>query len=152
MMVEEFKTVFTKTLQFTGYVESDKKAKPLMQTVLIVDDETSFLDIFQVILRRAGYKTLVTADGLEGLKLIYDQRPDLVVLDDMLPGMSGSEICARIKRDAAVNNIPVILYSAGPRIRDREFVKQIGANAVMNKPFRPTEAIKLIGTFLGAAV
>lgn len=123
-----------------------------MQTVLIVDDETSFLDIFQVILQRAGYKTLVTPDGLEGLKMIYDQRPDLVVLDDMLPGMSGGEICARLKNDQKVNEIPVILYSAGPRVRDREFVKQTGANAVMTKPFRPKDVITMINSFLGATV
>jgi two-component system phosphate regulon response regulator PhoB len=123
-----------------------------MQTVLVVDDETSFLDIFQVLLQRAGYKPLLSPDGIEGLKMIYDQRPDLVVLDDMLPGMSGSDICVKVKNDASVNNIPVILYSAGPRIRDREFIKRIGANAVLNKPFRPMDVVKMINSFLGAAV
>lgn len=123
-----------------------------MHTILIVDDETTFLDIFQVILQRAGYRVLVTPDGAEGLQMIYEHHPNLVVLDDMLPGMSGSEICARVKHDAAVREIPVILYSAGPRVRDREFVRQIGANAVMNKPFRPAEVVKMIKTFLEVTV
>jgi len=119
-----------------------------MQTVLVVDDETSFLDIFRVILERAGYKALLTPNGLEGLKMIYEQRPDLVVLDDMLPGISGSEICVKVKNDNSVNSIPVILYSAGPRIHDREFVKHIGANAVLNKPFRPKDVVNMINGFL----
>jgi DNA-binding response OmpR family regulator len=123
-----------------------------MHTILVVDDETSFLDIFQVLLERAGYKALLTPNGLEGLKMIYDHRPDLIVLDDMLPGMSGSDICVKVKNDAEVNNIPVILYSAGPRIRDREFIKTIGANAVLNKPFRPLDVVKMINSFLGVTV
>ncbi len=119
-----------------------------MQTVLVVDDETSFLDILQVILERAGYRALLAPNGTEGLKMIYEQRPDLVVLDDMLPGISGCDICFKVKSDASTNAIPVIVYSAGPRIRDREFIKKIGANAVLNKPFRPKDVVSMIDGLL----
>lgn len=118
-------------------------------TILIVDDETSFLDILQIILQRAGYRTLVTTNGKEGLNMVYQHKPDLVVLDDMLPGISGGDICMTLKSDAAVSHIPVILYSAGPRVREREFIRQIGANATMSKPFKPKDVVQIVSGFLG---
>ena len=119
-----------------------------MQTILIVDDEPSLLDILQIILKRAGYKTLVTTNGKEGLDMIYQHRPNLVVLDDMLPGMSGGDICKTVKDDPSVSHIPVIMYSAGPRVREREFVRHIGADAVMSKPFKPTDMVQLVNSYL----
>lgn len=123
-----------------------------MQTILIVDDETSFLDIMQIIFQRAGYKTLVTANGKEGLDMVYQHRPNLVVLDDMLPGISGGDICMTLKNDPSVSHIPVILYSAGPRVRERDFIKQIGADAAISKPFKPKDVVQLVGSYLQAAV
>ncbi len=123
----------------------------MKQTILIVDDETSFLDILQIILQRAGYKTLVTTNGKEGLSMVYSHKPDLVVLDDMLPGISGADICMTLKNDPTVSFIPVILYSAGPRVREREFIRQIGANATMSKPFKPKDVVQMIANCLLAA-
>jgi len=123
----------------------------MKQTILIVDDETSFLDILQIILQRAGYKTLVTTNGKEGLNMVYSHKPDLVVLDDMLPGISGGDICMTLKNDPSVSHIPVILYSAGPRVREREFIRQIGANASISKPFKPKDVVQMIGNCLQAA-
>ncbi len=120
----------------------------MKQTILIVDDETSFLDILQIILQRAGYKTLVTTNGKEGLSMVYQHKPDLVVLDDMLPGISGGDICMTLKNDPTVSFIPVILYSAGPRVRERDFIRQIGANASMSKPFKPKDVVQLIANCL----
>jgi CheY-like chemotaxis protein len=122
----------------------------MKQTILIVDDETSFLDILQIILQRAGYKTVVTTNGKEGLKMVYEHQPSLVVLDDMLPGISGGDICMTLKNDPSVSHIPVILYSAGPRVREREFIRQIGANAAISKPFKPKDVVQLIANCLGA--
>ncbi len=123
----------------------------MKQTILIVDDETSFLDILQIILQRAGYRTLVTTNGKEGLNMVYQHKPDLVVLDDMLPGISGGDICMTLKNDATVNHIPVILYSAGPRVRERDFIRQIGANATMSKPFKPKDVVQMVSNCLAAA-
>jgi two-component system, OmpR family, phosphate regulon response regulator PhoB len=123
----------------------------MKQTILIVDDETSFLDILQIILQRAGYKTVVTTNGKEGLSMVYEHRPSLVVLDDMLPGISGGDICMTLKNDPSVSHIPVILYSAGPRVREREFIRQIGANATMSKPFKPKDVVALVADCLGPA-
>ena len=123
----------------------------MKQTILIVDDETSFLDILQIILQRAGYKTVVTTNGKEGLSMVYEHRPSLVVLDDMLPGISGGDICMTLKNGPSVSHIPVILYSAGPRVREREFIRQIGAKATMSYPFKPKDVVALVADCLGPA-
>ncbi len=124
----------------------------MKQTILIVDDETSFLDILQIILQRAGYNTLVTTNGKEGLSMVYQHQPDLVVLDDMLPGISGGDICMTLKNDPSVNHIPVILYSAGPRVRERDFIRQIGATAAISKPFKPKDVVQMVANcLLGSA-
>lgn len=121
-------------------------------TVLVVDDETSFLDIMNVILPRAGFDILTCAHGTEGLQMIYDCKPDLALLDDMLPGMSGGDICLTIKNDPGIQHIPVVLYSAGPRVRDGEFIRRIGADAVLFKPFRPVDVVTTITNCLSARV
>lgn len=118
------------------------------QTVLVVDDETSFLDIMKILLPRAGFRVLTSAHGAEALQMIYDTRPDLVLLDDMLPGMSGCDICAHVKHDDSVQHIPVLLYSAGPRVRDPELIRQIRADGVLYKPFKAPDLIKKISTYM----
>jgi DNA-binding response OmpR family regulator len=121
-----------------------------MHTVLIVDDEPIFLDILQLILRRAGYSTLTAADGLDALRAIQTYRPDLVLLDDMLPGMNGGEVCVKVKSDPNLAGTRVILYSAGTRVRDSSFLDSIGADGVLFKPFKPDEVLKVVERSLQA--
>lgn len=116
--------------------------------VLIVDDETSFLDIMNVILPRAGFEIITSTHGKEGLQMLYEHQPDLALLDDMLPGMSGGDICLTVKGDPTIRHIPVVLYSAGPRVRDGEFIRRIGADAVLFKPFRPADVVRTINDCL----
>lgn len=123
-----------------------------MQTILVLDDEPAFLDILQLILKRAGYNLLLATDGLQALEMIRIYRPQLALVDDMLPGISGGEVCAAIKSDPALCATPVILYSAGPRVRDRNFIQQIQANGVLSKPFRPEEVLRAVQTHLSANV
>lgn len=115
-----------------------------MHTILIIDDELSFLDILQVILQRAGFHTVVATNGREGFELIQEHQPALVITDDMLPGISGGELCQIVKSTPEIRHIPVVLYSAGPRVRDRDFITQIGADATLAKPFKPTEVLRLV--------
>lgn len=122
------------------------------RTVLVVDDETSFLDIMNVILPRAGFEIITCTHGTEGLQMIYELKPDLALLDDMLPGMSGGDICLTLKNDPTMHHLPVVLYSAGPRVRDGEFIRHIGANAVLYKPFKPADVVSTITNCLSAGV
>jgi len=121
-----------------------------MHTVLIVDDEESFLHIVQVILRRAGYNTLIASSGQEGLELAYSLRPDIIILDDMMPGLSGGEVCMQLKRDPLMRSIPVIMYSAGAKVRSPAYIKQIGADGALYKPALPSEILEAVGAHLEA--
>ncbi|NWG16697.1 MAG: response regulator [Chloroflexi bacterium] len=123
-----------------------------MQTILIVDDEPAFLDILEMILRRAGYTVLSASDGAQALQIVASRPVDLVLIDDMLPHISGGEVCQIIKDEPTLAHIPVILFSAGARVRDQQFIRRIGADGTLLKPFRPDEVIHLVQSFVGAPV
>ncbi len=119
-----------------------------MPLVLIIDDEEGFLQIIQIILKRAGYQTLVANNGTEGLEMIYTHRPDVVILDDMMPGLTGGDVCLRIKEDPVICHTPVVLHSAGAKVRNPQYIHQIGADGVLYKPSLPTEIIETINRWL----
>ena len=121
-----------------------------MSTVLIVDDEEGFLQIIQVILKRAGFKTLVATNGTDGLNMVYTYRPDIVILDDMMPGMTGGDVCAHLKSDPTVRDIAVVMHSAGAKVRNPAYIQQIGADGVLFKPSLPHEILETINTCLEA--
>ncbi|MBZ0297552.1 MAG: response regulator [Anaerolineae bacterium] len=123
-----------------------------MFKVLVVDDEEGFLQIIQVVLSRAGYDTIVASDGKEGLEMTYSHRPDVIILDDMMPGLTGGEVCIHLKNDQKVNHIPVIMYSAGAKVRNPEYIRKIGADGVLFKPSLPGEIIETVASFTNARV
>jgi two-component system alkaline phosphatase synthesis response regulator PhoP len=123
-----------------------------MQTILVVDDEATLLSILCMVLEKAGYQVITAEDGVEALKLLYGQRFDLVLLDDMLPHLSGGEVCQKIKNDPDYATIPVILYSAGARVRDSSYIRQVKADAAICKPFKPHEMVKTVEQYLRARV
>jgi CheY-like chemotaxis protein len=116
----------------------------MMRTVLIVDDEEGFLQIVQIILKRAGYQTLVAVNGTDGLDMVYAHRPDIVILDDMMPGLTGGDVCMRIKKDPKVSHIPVVMHSAGAKVRNPQYIEQIGADGVLFKPSLPAEILETL--------
>lgn len=119
--------------------------KPL---VLLVEDEASQREILRYNLEAAGYEVLEAADGDEGLLLLAEQAPDLVLLDWMLPGVSGIEICRRMKRQASSRDIPVIMLSARSEEVDRVRGLETGADDYMVKPFSLRELMARIRTQL----
>lgn len=119
-----------------------------MGTVLIVDDEENFLQIIQIILKRAGYRTLVAADGIKGLDMVYHHQPDIVILDDMMPGLTGGDVCLRLKSDPAVSHIPVVMHSAGAKVRNRDYIAKIGADDVLFKPSLPGDIIEKVNNWV----
>lgn len=119
-----------------------------MYSILVVDDEDGFLQIMDLILTRAGYRTLTARNGIDGLNMVYEYQPDLVILDDMMPGMSGGEVCTHIKSDPNVASIPVLMYSAGSKVRNKSYLESIQADGVMFKPCLPKDVLGTVASIL----
>jgi len=116
--------------------------------ILVVDDEIYIVHILEFSLTMEGYQVLTAADGEEAMRLIEQERPDLVVLDIMMPKMDGYEVCRRLRQDEQLKGIPVILLSAKGRAVDREVGLQAGADDYITKPFSPRKLLEKIRDLL----
>ena len=104
--------------------------------VLIVDDDVKTVELVQLYLKRDGYKVLTAFNGNDALRIALENKPDLVVLDLMLPGMDGLDVCKRIRE---VSDIPVIMLTAKTTEEDRLMGLNLGADDYVAKPFSPRE-------------
>ncbi|MBI4282527.1 MAG: response regulator transcription factor [Chloroflexi bacterium] len=108
----------------------------MASTVLIVEDDPNTLELVTIYLRRDGHKVLMASDGLEGLRLAREARPDLVVLDLMLPGMDGMEVCRILREESEVS---IVMLTARVEEEDRLAGLDMGADDYITKPFSPRE-------------
>lgn len=122
--------------------EDEVKEKVLkeksMKTVLVVDDEKPIVDILVYNLKKEGYNTLEANDGEEAIKIVTEQKPDLVLLDIMLPKMDGLTVCKRIRHNY---NVPIIMLSAKDEEIDKILGLELGADDYITKPFSVRELI-----------
>jgi len=116
-------------------------------SVLVVDDEPTIVEVVARYLERAGYRTRVAGDGLEAIDAVALDRPDLVVLDLMLPGLDGLEVMRRL-RGQGPGGIPVILLTAKGEESDRVIGLRLGADDYVVKPFSPAELIARVDAVL----
>jgi two-component system alkaline phosphatase synthesis response regulator PhoP/two-component system response regulator VicR len=119
-----------------------------MKHILTVDDETNIRRLVQVNLQRAGYRVTMACDGIEALEYIGQERPDLVVLDVMMPRMDGFEVLRRLKMDASLAELPVIMLTAKAQDADIFRGWQSGADCYLTKPFNPTELLAFVKRIL----
>lgn len=115
--------------------------------ILIVDDEIHLAKILQFTLQHAGYSTLLAHDGREAMDLIEEERPDLVMLDLMLPVIDGYKVCNQIKQDDRLKNIPVIILSARDLEREKPD-EPITADLFIEKPFNTEDLLNDISELL----
>lgn len=119
-----------------------------MKHILTVDDETNIRRLVQVNLQRAGYRVTMACDGIEALECIRQERPDLVVLDVMMPRMDGFEVLRRLKVDVSTAELPVIMLTAKAQDADIFRGWQSGADCYLTKPFNPTELLAFVKRIL----
>lgn len=112
--------------------------------ILIVEDEESLLKLESILLTSRGYHVRGVTDGAAALKEIAVNRPDLVLLDIMMPGIDGFEVCRRIKEDPLTNAIPVVMLTAKKSSMDQARGMQVGADAYITKPFKSVKIIEVI--------
>jgi len=107
--------------------------------VLIADDEPNILISLEFLMKREGYEVHVARDGPEALAAIQRERPDLVLLDVMMPGKSGFEVCAAVRSDEALAGIKILMLTAKGRDTDVAQGLGVGADGYMTKPFSTKE-------------
>ncbi len=112
--------------------------------ILIVDDEAELVELMKIRLEAAGYDVLKAYDGQEGLDKAKAEKPDLILLDIMMPKMDGYKVCGLLKKDSRFQKIPIILFSAKAQKEDEELAKEVGADLYITKPFEASVLLSKI--------
>ncbi len=112
--------------------------------VLVCDDERHIVRLIQVNLERQGYHVVTAFDGKEGLEKIRSEKPNLVVLDVMMPYMDGFEVLKTIRREPETENLPVIMLTAKAQDKDVFEGYHYGADMYLTKPFNPMELVTFV--------
>jgi len=116
--------------------------------ILVVDDEAALLTLVRYNLEKDGFEVGEAVDGEEAMLMIRERRPDLILLDWMLPRLSGIEVCRRVRRQADTQNIPIIILSARGEESDRVRGLDCGADDYVVKPFSPSELVARVRAVL----
>jgi len=116
--------------------------------ILIVEDEESLLKLESILLTSKGYDVRGASNGQEALDAIAEEKPDLVLLDIMLPEIDGFEVCQRVKDDPETRDIPVIMLTAKKSREDMARGEKVGADWYITKPFKSVMVIETIQRFL----
>jgi len=117
-------------------------------SVLIVDDDVKLVKLLQTYFEKEGYMAYSANDGLDALQVVREKKPDIMVLDLMLPGLDGLDVCRKIRKD---NDIPIIMLTARDEESDRLIGLEIGADDYVTKPFSPKEVVARAKTILRRA-
>ncbi len=118
------------------------------EKIVVIEDEADILEVLQYNLKREGYTVIASRDGEEGLDSVRRENPDLVLLDLMLPGLDGLEVCKRLQADPVTANVPVIMVTAKGEETDVVSGLQIGADDYVTKPFSPKELLARVKAVL----
>jgi DNA-binding response OmpR family regulator len=112
--------------------------------ILIVDDESDLLAVLRMGLEIEGFEVLEAADGEQGLRTAQREKPDLIVLDLMLPKIDGYKVCRTLKFDERYKGLPIVVLSARSGDQDKKLALDMGASAFMSKPYDMAELVRLI--------
>lgn len=130
--------------------ERPQEGGRMARTVLVADDEPSILLSIQFVLQKAGYAVRIARDGNEALKSVEEAVPDLVILDAMMPGRSGYDVCQLLRAQPDCQSVPIIMLTAKGRDIDRQKGFALGATDYVTKPFSTRELVETVRRHLGA--
>lgn len=120
----------------------------MSKTVLIIEDNPGHVRLARAVLEGAGYRVALATNGVEGMKKAQDENPDLIILDLMLPGLDGFEICHRLRTDPKHAFLPIIVMSAKAQQSDKDMARHVGADLYLTKPVDPLEMLDRVQTLL----
>jgi len=119
--------------------------------IMVIDDDVQSLELMEAMLFPKGHDVIITSDSSKAIALIMIKKPDLVLLDIMMPGLDGYSILAKIKGNHTIYNIPVVMLTAVDFELNRELAHNLGAAGYITKPVELAELLKTISTLLPAA-
>jgi DNA-binding response OmpR family regulator len=125
---------------------------PSPAKILVVDDESALTDLMDFHLCRAGYEVRTAANGWEAIDAVKRCRPDLMLLDLMLPDLDGFGVCEILRRDPLTATIPIIIVSAWASADSRSLGLELGALDYLTKPFSPRELVERVNQLLAVRV
>jgi DNA-binding response OmpR family regulator len=120
----------------------------VVPTVLVVDDDPVIQKLLQVNFEMEGYDVVIAGDGEEGLALVREERPDVVLLDVMMPKMNGLDVAAAMRADKITESIPIIMLSAKAQASDVQAGLDLGVDDYVTKPFDPLELLDRVTALL----
>jgi len=130
-----------------AHVQASTDNQPA-STVLVIDDEENIIELIKLGLKYEGFQVESAPDGPQGLAAAQRQNPDLIILDLMLPGMDGLEVCRRLRTNPTTRDIPILMVTAKDEVRDRVAGLDTGADDYLPKPFSFEELVARIRAIL----
>ena len=121
------------------------------KTILIVEDEPKNMTLTRDLLKISGYETIEAVDGKQGVEKAKSAKPNLILMDIMMPGMDGYSACREIKADQSTKNIPVVMLTAVGYDLNKKLAKQMGADGYVTKPFSRQQLIDAISPLLATS-
>ncbi len=118
------------------------------EKILSIEDDPSTLRLVSYTLQHEGYEVITATNGLEGLRKAREAAPDLIILDVMLPGIDGFELCHRLRAEPKIGRIPILMFSAKYQEADKNTGVNVGADDYLLKPAYPSEIIKRVRALL----
>lgn len=112
-----------------------ERVKKVKKKILVIEDDVSLKEILEDVLAEKGYDVVSAKDGMEGLRKVYVELPDLVILDIMIPQLYGLEVCKRLKKDPTTCGVPIIFLTAKDQVMDKLLGIESGAEIYLTKPF-----------------
>jgi two-component system phosphate regulon response regulator PhoB len=126
----------------------ERKAAILMKPILVIEDEKDIVDLIAYHLKQSGFPVIEAFDGPSGLDLARKEKPSLIILDLMLPGMDGKDVCRILKSNPLTQNIPILMLTAKAEEVDRVVGLELGADDYVTKPFSPREMVLRVKAIL----
>lgn len=116
--------------------------------ILVIEDSPSALRLMVYTLEKKGYQVITASDGLGGLRKARDEHPGLIILDIMLPGLDGYEVCRQLRQKPETATLPILLLSAKAHQDDKDIGLRVGANDYLTKPVDPATIVAKVETLL----
>jgi two-component system alkaline phosphatase synthesis response regulator PhoP len=126
----------------------EKEEMAMEKKILVIEDDPATSRLVDYSLRHEGYQVITASNGLEGIRKALKESPDLVILDVMLPGMDGFEICHRLRSEPATARLPILMFSAKAQEIDKNTGLKVGADDYLSKPAAPADILNHIEKLL----